>query len=136
MREAFKEIANVPKSVNDTRSKTASASGEILEDTQDSADKTQPAPKNIGTRESFSPKGLLLESVPVLISPLERNRKSYVSPNKNNEMKSMQLTLYVMPERTKSTRLKPRKKTSGVLRSIGNKYQSNVKIRCDLLQFL
>jgi integrase len=129
IQEAFKQTAKVLKSISESGPKTvfpANGLVEIFEGNQNSAGKTQLTPEDVETRDGLSPKSLLPESVPTLISLSGRNRKTYITPNKNNEMRSTQLTLFMVPRedtyRTKSSfsgihRLEPKSKVKTDLSS-------------------
>lgn len=101
IQEAFKQTAKVLKSISDSDPKTASpATGliEIFEGNQNSAGKTQLTPEDVETLDGFLPKSLLPESVPTLISLSGHNKKTYISPNKNNEAESIQSSPSMLPQ--------------------------------------
>ena len=105
IQEAFKQTAKVLKSISESGPKTvfpANELVEIFEGNQNSAGKTQLTPEDVETLDGFSPKSLLPESVPTLISLSGRNKKTYITPNKNNEAESIQLSLSMLPQERQS----------------------------------
>lgn len=105
VQEAFKQTAKVLKSVSESGPKTifpANGLVGIFEGNQNSAGKTQLTPEDVETRDGFPPKSLLPESVPTLVSLSGRNRKTYISPNENNEAESIQLSLSMLPQECQS----------------------------------
>jgi integrase len=158
IQEAFKQTAEALKSISDQRPKTAfPADGlvEIFEDNQNSAGKTQLTPENAKTRDGFPPKTLPSESVPTLILLPGRNNRSYVTPNKNNETISTQLTLTEqthnsektspsfhsiqfnlnMRSEESSSKSRPQRKTCAIS-SLVSRCQKEKRSEGDLLQFL
>jgi hypothetical protein len=95
LQEAFRQTARVLKSINNSIPETtSSANGQsgISLNNPNLTGETQLTPANVETKDDVSAKTSLQESV----KPL--NKKAFTSPIKNNEMRSTQLTLFIMAQ--------------------------------------
>jgi len=132
IQEAFKQAARAFRNISDSNPKTtfsANGPGEKSLGKQDSTGKTQSTSEDGPPRDDlFSPKTPLLESVSIMVSSPQRDKKTFTGPNKNHEDRSIQFSLSMTPqERLIRPKQTHNKRHRSELERKGNS---------DLLQFL